>query len=382
LLHSTGIASHVKLPRSIDIETINQLIQNLDIVSTPFTNESIIGFLENTEEATCSYSYQNINSTPIINSVLQKKVKSSPNDGKQIKHASTELLYKPSVSKNLIRYQDIFDFIQDKSGTPDEAVVLCCMKKTNNPVTYKVVIGGPLDTKAGKSQGAKKSESCDLMFFGPVYSSLHADVWYTHRNSLIPSWNHGVVKFWIIRKDCKAVTNSTVPTCPRTKESKAFQPIHELITILSEKEHYCLLIQRPGQLIRHYGRHVHCVITAIDATINPTGFSLSIGRKDAYSQDTFWYCSGSKERLIAVGDSCKQVTRSRFLKENLTDKDIRELGKEFVAKKDQMRIRKKRKKAGFQPGNSHGSKRSSSFVSYLTELYITSILPLIHVSCL
>jgi hypothetical protein len=299
---------------------------------------------------------------------------------KQIKHATTELLYDESISVNLVQYKDIVEFIKYKTGTPDEAVVLCCMKKTNNPIQYKVVVGGPLDTKEGKPQGAKYSKSCDLMCFGPVYSSLHADVFYSHRNSLIPSWNCGVLKFWIIRKDCKAETNSRVPTCPRTKISKAFKPIHEIIGVLKEKQHYCLLIQHPGQIIRHYGRHVHCVITAIDATINPTGLSLSIGRKDEYVLDTFMYSSGSKERLVEERGGVRQVSRARFLSENLTKADIIVVGKEVVEKKDRMRQRKRPSKGGFQKNNQCARKKTSHPVSNFTNTLPPYLSPIKNVS--
>jgi len=106
------------------------------------------------------------------------------------------------------------------------------MKRTNNPVSYNVVTGGPLDTKEGVKQGFSASESCDLMFFGPVYSSLHADTRYSHRNSLIPSWNVGVVKFWIIRKECDAEMNRKIPSRFRQRSSKAFKPIHDLDKVL------------------------------------------------------------------------------------------------------------------------------------------------------
>lgn len=162
----------------------------------------------------------------------------------------------------MIKYQDIVDFIQDplKKETPNESVVICCMKKSNNPVAYKVTIDGPLDNKAGKKQGTKSSESCDFMSFGPIYTSLHTDLYYSTRNSFIPSWNVGVIKIWILRKECDAKTNRRVRTSPRKRTSKAWKPVDELNYILTEKDNYVLLIQRPGQLIRHYGKHVHCVI--------------------------------------------------------------------------------------------------------------------------
>jgi len=294
----------------------------------------------------------------MVESVLSKNIKSSPNDEKEIKHASTELLYKEEIAETLIKYQDIVNYIESKSGTPDESVVLCCMKRTNNPVLYNVVTGGPLDTKEGVKQGFSASESCDLMFFGPVYTSLHADTRYSHRNSLIPSWNVGVVKFWIIRKECDAEMNRKIPSRFRQRSSKAFKPIHDLDKVLKATKDYVLLIQRPGQMIRHYGRHVHCVITAIDPIINPTGLSISIGRKDENLKDILDFATGSVERLIPTADGSKQTSRNNFVNVNLKLKDKKVL-REVLKKKEHSRKRKVKPTSGFQVGNDAAKRKKS-----------------------
>jgi len=266
------------------------------------------------------------------------------------------------TSKKLIKYQDIVNHIQDKSGTLDEAVVLCCMKRTNNPVSYTVVDGGPLYITKGK-----KMESNDLMSFGPVYTSLHADINYCHRNSLIPSWNRGVVKFWIIRKNYDAATNRTIPTGPRKRSAKDFAPIYDLNKVLTAIQDYVLLIQRPGQLIRHYGKHVHCVITAIDTTINPTGISLSIGRKDHYVEDIHDYVTGSRD--TSVSNACTQASREVFVNTNLTEADKKKLGAEFEKKKQlREKGRTYKRKGGFQLGNQAARKKNSvrKLTKYLT----------------
>ena len=259
------------------------------------------------------------------------------------------------TSQALIKYENIVNHIQDKRGTPDEAVVLCCMTRTNNPVSYEVVNNGPLDIKAGKQHGARDSKSCDLMCFGPVYTSLHADINYSHRNSLIPSWNRGVVKFWIIHKKCDAETNRKVPTPEKQRCAKRFQPIHDLTKVLTASKDFVLLIQLPGQLIRHNGRHVHCVITAIDLNNNPTGFSLSIGRKDLYVKDIFAYATGSRD--TSISDNCKQASREHFINTQLNAADQKKLGVEFEkAKQLRQKGRKRRRRGGFQRGNKAAKK--------------------------
>ena len=276
----------------------------------------------------------------------QKNIKSTANDNKEIKYASTEKIYEETISSAFVKYQHVVDFIQDptKTGTPNESVVICCMRKANNPVEYNVTEDGPLDIKAGKKLGLKSSESCDFMSFGPIYTSLHADLYYTTRNSLIPSWNVGVVKIWILRKECDAETNRNGTTRASTLASKAWKPADELNYILTQKEHYVLLIQHPGQIIRHYGKHLHCVITAIDPIINPTGLSLSIGRRDLYTEDQYLFFSGSRQRLMYTStQGYKQVSRDRFLAQNITVADKRKLGKDFIDRKERARKRKQKK---------------------------------------
>ena len=151
MFYYSEIGSHVKLPRSINIEKVNEILQNLEVISPIFKEGSIIGFMECIEDNICTYVKQN----PIIDSILKKRIKSSATDNKEIKYASTEKIYEETISSALVKYQDIVDYIQDplKTGTPNESVVICCMKKSNNPVEYKVTEDGPLDIKAGKKTG-------------------------------------------------------------------------------------------------------------------------------------------------------------------------------------------------------------------------------------
>jgi hypothetical protein len=211
-----------------------------------------------TEDTICVYKPTR-KKIHIIDSVLQKDVECS-----NIKHASTELEYDESVKKTFIKYQDIVNFIQKKGGTCEESVVLCNLKSANNPVKYTVVKAGPLDVKTGRlsssssesssssseSSSPSSSESSDFLCFGPVYTSFHSDFGYPHRNSLIPSWNEGVIKFWIIRKECDSRTQRYAVTNPRRKSSTKFTAKDELNTVFRCPADYQLLIQRPGLVNR------------------------------------------------------------------------------------------------------------------------------------
>ena len=158
--------------------------------------------------------------------MLQKDLVSHNN----IKHASTEREYDKSVKETFIKYQDIVNFIQTKGGTCDECVVLCCITRSTNPVDYTVVKGGPLDVKTGR-QSSSKSESSDFLCFG-----------YAHRNSLIPSWNQGVIKFWIILRECDSKTQRYAVTNPRRLFSSSFTALDELKKVIQYPEDYLLLI--------------------------------------------------------------------------------------------------------------------------------------------
>ena len=282
-----------------------------------------------------------------IDSVLKKDVECS-----NIKHASTELEYAESVKKSFVKYQDIVNFVQSKGGTKDECVVLCNMKCSNNPVDYQVVKDGPLDVKKGR-QSSSLSESSDFLCFGPVHTSFHSDFGYVHRNSLIPSWNQGVIKIWIIHKKSDATTQRYAVTNSRRLFSSKFEPPDELDQVFRKPADYQLLIQQPGQLVRHNGKHVHSVITAIDITVNPSRMSLSLGRKDYYPEDNYAFASSTKETLVTDNPkkgTFKRVKRDIFIKHQLTSEEKRVL-KRRIKEDEGRRIRTKKRKTGFQIGN-------------------------------
>ena len=231
-------------------------------------------------------------------------------------------------------------------------MVLCNMKCSNNPVDYQVVKDGPLDVKKGR-QSSSRSESSDFLCFGPVHTSFHSDFGYVHRNSLIPSWNQGVIKIWIIHKKSDATTQRYAVTNSRRLFSSKFEPPDELDQVFRKPADYQLLIQRPGQLVRHNGKHVHSVITAIDITVNPSRMSLSLGRKDYYPEDNYAFASSTKETLVI--DNLKTGTfrllnREEFIKKQLTSEEKRAL-KRQIKEDEGRRTRAKKRKTGFQKGN-------------------------------
>jgi len=85
MFYYSEIAPHVKLPRSIKIEKVNEILHNLEVISPIFKEGSIIGFMECDEDNICTYLKENP-----IDSILNKNIKSSAKDDKEIKYASTE----------------------------------------------------------------------------------------------------------------------------------------------------------------------------------------------------------------------------------------------------------------------------------------------------
>jgi hypothetical protein len=67
MFYVSEIGSHVKLPRSIKIEKVNEILQNLEVISPIFTEGRIIGFMECNEDNICTYMKENP-----IDSILKK----------------------------------------------------------------------------------------------------------------------------------------------------------------------------------------------------------------------------------------------------------------------------------------------------------------------
>jgi hypothetical protein len=137
--------------------------------------------------------------------------------------------------------------------------------------------------------------------------------------------------------------------------------LDELNKVLKYPEDYLLLIQRPGQLVRHNGKHVHCVITAIDIEVNPCGLSLSIGRKDYYPQDNYAFASSTKETLVVASKkkgTFKHLSRDAFIEHQLTSGD-KKIMKSQIKADASRRTRRTKRKGGFQIGNEYSKSKSS-----------------------
>lgn len=372
LIRTEFVGLHTTLPRSITAEVISRLLQEVEIVEDEFDeSNSIIGYLPNKEETICTYS---LLSKSYENSIMNKQIKSGPKDEKQLKHASTEVAYTKEEIGSIKTYQDIVKFIREQQQlqTIFESVVICCTTQLNNPLAYQAVLGGPLDPVEPNPLSKEKtalsdSKSCDLIIFGPAYTSLHADFLFSRRNSLIPSWNEGVIKLWIIRKDCSSKTNRYERTSFNRVLGKSFQPFDEIEGVLRRPQDFLLLIQTPGQAIRHNGRHYHCVITAFDPDVNPNMLSMSLGRKDSYSQDKLDYCNAAlpTDCIVKLGGGAKPVSKVLFTRTSLNTLDKSRLNltedkkrKKKQQKKPQKNPPKKRKsKGGFQTGNNYNPKQ-------------------------
>jgi hypothetical protein len=73
----------------------------------------------------------------------------------------------------------------------------------------------------------------------------------------------------------------------------------------------------------------------------------------------------------------KQVSRDRFLAQNITVADKRKLGKDFLDRKERARKRKQKKKGGFQVGNTLYAR--SSVVRILLLLFFPLLILLAHI---
>ncbi len=85
---------------------MNEILQNLEVISPIFKEGGIIGFLECNEDNICTYVKENP-----IDSILNKNIKSSAKDNKEIKYASTEKLSlqlslrEETISSAFVKYQ-------------------------------------------------------------------------------------------------------------------------------------------------------------------------------------------------------------------------------------------------------------------------------------
>ncbi len=173
------IGSHVKQPRSIKIEKMNEILQNLEVISPIFNEGSIIGFIDCIEGNICTY----------------KHIEENPID-------------------SIRTYTTLLGIVLFLLGTSE-------LLNLDSPKRMRC------------SNKSYWFHSCQYIGIQSLETSRWAKLYFDSEGALI---------------------------------------------------------QRPGQIIRHYGKHFHCVITAIDPILNLTGLSLSIGRRNSrFDKKIFWF---------------------------------------------------------------------------------------------
>jgi hypothetical protein len=92
--------------------------------------------------------------------------------------------------------------------------------------------------------------------------------------------------------------------------------------------------------------------------------SLSLGRKDYYAEDNYAFASSTKDTLVLASKkkgTFKLLSRDAFIEEQLTTEDKTKLKLKSVIKADaSRRTRKKKRKGGFQKGNTCSKTPKSS----------------------
>ena len=87
--------------------------------------------------------------------------------------------------------------------------------------------------------------------------------------------------------------------------------------------------------------------------------SLSLGRKDYFPEDNYAFASSTTETLVIDNEAegtFKLVSRKKFIEHQLTTEDKKILKRRIEAEDKCKRTRKKKRKGGFQEGNSFALK--------------------------
>jgi PHD/YefM family antitoxin component YafN of YafNO toxin-antitoxin module len=90
--------------------------------------------------------------------------------------------------------------------------------------------------------------------------------------------------------------------------------------------------------------------------------SLSLGRKDYYPEDNYAFASSTKDTLVLASKkkgTFKLLSRDAFIEEQLTTEDKKKL-KSLIKADASRRTRKKKRKGGFQKGNTCSKTPKSS----------------------
>jgi len=334
------------LPSIIDKEVLKKLLKEAELVSkgTLFNlneSECVIGYLDNKESD--SFQFKNIlecnssNSTGTSDILFKKKLHKCTY---AVRSATQEILNVETFSEaqNLV-----------KTGI-EEAIAVCCLQQNTSPIPYMVIAGGPFAVTTRSS-----SRSSDVLSFGPLITSLHYDVDYGIRTSSIPSWNVGVKKLWFIRRTATVKTQKLVnPTIHKLTAQQQLQ------TIYNERADYYLLVQEPGDIIKHRGKHYHFVITVYDQSLNPSGLCLSVGKIDVYLEEKIKYVRIVRPVLVKADGSLKPTSREKFMKNQLGSKLSAPVLKELEENKKKRKASKKLR--GFSKGNKLACKEISTLL--------------------
>ena len=144
---------------------------------------------------------------------------------------------------------------------------------------------------------------------------------------------------------------STNSNCENTKAGNP--TIHKLTvqqqlqTIFNEREEYYLLVQEPGEIIKHRGKHYHFVITVIDQSMNPSGLCLSVKKIDVYLDEKIKYVRIVKPVSVNADGSLRPASRETFMKNQLGSKS----GPVLKQLKEKQKQKTKKRVRGFSKGN-------------------------------
>ena len=123
----------------------------------------------------------------------------------------------------------------------------------------------------------------------------------------------------------------------------------QLQTIFNERADYYLLVQEPGDIIKHRGKHYHFVITVYDQSLNPSGLCLSVGKIDFYLDEKIKYVRIVRPVSVNADGSLKPTSKEKFMKNQLGSKSSGPVLKQLAEIKKKRKASKKLR--GFSKGN-------------------------------
>jgi len=318
------------IPRMICKGTLTSLLSDIKVIPRTgiFQTGSCIGYLNFSENQCFKMVTQIPNSTIASNFINKTRISNLCH----VKRSGCDEILEAKT------YGEVHNIVKSNQ----DALVICCLNRKRSPLKYEVLADGPLSC-VNSSCCSDASRSSDLLSFGPLLTTLHVDCDYGSRISVIPSWNTGIKKLWFIRQTATARTQKLVNP---TKHGLSSQ--QQLKTIFNERNNYSLLVQEPGDVIKHLGKHYHFVITVVDSELNPSGICLSLGKIDTNLEDRRQFV-----RMVSVpvqgrkDGSITKATKDNFIKT--------QLGKDAAPVLKQLKETRKRKRTrgnrGFCKGN-------------------------------